>query len=91
MENQQKHQNKSVGPGSEVNAVDLSSVKPSPEGEGWVTTARMQEVEQRREQLPRGNQNKEESLFNPPHPNLLPQGEGVRTLKSTALGSEVFP
>jgi len=34
-----------------------SSIKPSPEGEGWVTTARMQEVEQRREQLPRGNQN----------------------------------
>ncbi len=67
------------------NAVDLSSVKPSPKGEGWVTTARMQEVEQRREQLPRGNQNKEESLFNPPHPNLLPQGEGVRALKSTVL------
>jgi len=52
-----------------INAVDLSSAKPSPEGEGWV----------------RGNQNKEESLFNPPHPNLLPQGEGVGTLKSTAL------
>jgi amino acid adenylation domain-containing protein/non-ribosomal peptide synthase protein (TIGR01720 family) len=73
-----------------VNAVDLSSAKPSPEGEGsWVTTARMQEVEQRMEQLPRGNQNKEESLFNPPHPNLLPQGEGVRTLKSTALSLPV--
>ncbi len=41
------------------------------------------------EQLPRGNKNKEKSLFNPPHPNLLPQGEGVRTLKSTALGLAV--
>ncbi|TAK62713.1 MAG: tetratricopeptide repeat protein [Methylobacter sp.] len=51
----------------------------------------MQEVEQRREQLPRGNQNKEESLFNPPHPNLLPQGEGVHTLKSTALSREPPP
>jgi Cu(I)/Ag(I) efflux system membrane protein CusA/SilA len=51
--------------------------KPSPEGEGWVTTARMQEVEQRREQLPREKLNKEESLFNPPHPSLLPEGEGA--------------
>ncbi|MFZ2406430.1 MAG: PepSY-associated TM helix domain-containing protein [Methylobacter sp.] len=41
-------------PGWRGNAVDASSVKPSPEGEGWVTTARMQEVGQRREQLPRG-------------------------------------
>jgi hypothetical protein len=71
-----------------LNAVDLSGTKPSPEGEGWVTTARMQEVEQRREQLPRGNQNNdnnEESLFISPHPNLLPEGEGACTLKSTAL------
>ncbi|WP_150107866.1 AIR synthase-related protein [Methylobacter tundripaludum] len=58
---------------AEVNAVDLSCTKPSPEGEGWV----------------RGNQNKEESLFAPPHPNLLPEGEGVRTLKSTALSADV--
>ena len=49
---------------------NLSIKKPSPEGEGWVTT-RMQEVEQRREQLPRGNQNKEKSLFESPHPNLI--------------------
>jgi hypothetical protein len=49
--------------------VDLSSTKPSPEGEGWV----------------RGNQNKEERLFNPPHPSLLPQGEGAPALKSTVL------
>jgi amino acid adenylation domain-containing protein len=68
-----------------LNTVGVSGTKPSPEGEGWVTTARMQEVEQRREQLPRGKQNKEKSLFYPPHPNLLPQGEGARTLKSTAL------
>jgi Cu(I)/Ag(I) efflux system membrane protein CusA/SilA len=35
-------------------------IKPSPEGEGWV----------------RGKLNEEESLFNSPHPSLLPQGEG---------------
>jgi len=58
-------------------SVGLSAIKPSPEGEGWGTTAWMQEVEQRREQLPRGNQNKEESLFRFPHPNLLPEGEGA--------------
>jgi hypothetical protein len=53
-----------------VNTADLSSTKPSPEGEGWV----------------RGNSNKEESLFNPPHPSLLPEGEGaVRTIESTVL------
>ncbi len=63
------------------NTVDLSSTKPSPEGEGWVTTAWMQEVEQRMEQLPRGNQNKEESLFSPPHPGLLPEGEGANTVQ----------
>ncbi len=57
------------------NSVD--STKPSPEGEGWVTTARMQEVEQRMEQLPRGKQNKEESQLESPHPNLLPEGEGA--------------
>jgi hypothetical protein len=54
-----------------------------------VTTARMQEVEQRREQLPRGNSNKEKSLFKSPHPSLLPEGEGARTLKSTVLGAEL--
>jgi hypothetical protein len=65
--------------------IDLSSTKPSPEGEGWVTTARMQEVEQRRERLPRGNSNKEGSLFNSPHPNLLPEGEGADTITSAVL------
>jgi hypothetical protein len=39
----------------------LRSTKPSPEGEGWV----------------RGNQNKEKSLFESPHPSLLPEGEGA--------------
>ena len=52
---------KKAGTGALFNAVDLSSAEPSPEGEGWV----------------RGNQNKEKSLFNSPHPSLLPQGEGV--------------
>ncbi|MFI3156860.1 MAG: exodeoxyribonuclease V subunit alpha [Methylococcaceae bacterium] len=37
------------------NTVDLSDAKPSPTGEAWETTARTQEVEQRMEQLPRGN------------------------------------
>ncbi|MGZ8160519.1 MAG: cobaltochelatase subunit CobN, partial [Methylobacter sp.] len=46
-----------------------TSTKPSPEGEDWV----------------RGNQNKEKSLFESPHPNLLPKGEGAHTLKPTAL------
>ncbi|MCK9637157.1 MAG: chromosome segregation protein SMC [Methylobacter tundripaludum] len=44
-----------------TNTVDESGTKPSPEGEGWV----------------RGNQNKENSLFESPHPSLLPQGEGA--------------
>ena len=58
----------------------LMHKKPSPAGEGWVTTVWMQEVEQRREQLPRGNQNRERCLFESPHPNLLPQGEGANSL-----------
>jgi len=45
------------------------SLKPSPAGEGWV----------------RENQNKEKNLLEPPHPSLLPQGEGAHTVKSTAL------
>jgi hypothetical protein len=49
--------------------IDLSSTKPSPAGEGWV----------------RGNQNKEKTDFNPPHPSLLPEGEGAPALKSTVL------
>jgi cobaltochelatase CobN len=48
-----------------------STTKPSPEGEGWVTTAWMQEVEQRKEQLPSGNSNKEKTDSNPPHPGLI--------------------
>ncbi|MGZ5585330.1 MAG: cobaltochelatase subunit CobN [Methylobacter sp.] len=55
-----------------------SGIKPSPEGEGWVTTARMQEVEQRRELLPRGNQNKEKADFYPPHPSLIMSDYPVR-------------
>jgi hypothetical protein len=44
-------------------------IKPSPEGEGWV----------------RGNQNKEKAYLYPPHPNLLPEGEGADAIKSTAF------
>jgi RNA-directed DNA polymerase len=33
----------------------------------------------------RGNNNKDKNLFKSPHPILLPEGEGVRVLKSTAL------
>ncbi|MFA5017880.1 MAG: cobaltochelatase subunit CobN, partial [Methylobacter sp.] len=66
-------------------AIDLAisktfdgGIKPSPEGEDWVTTARMQEVEQRMEQLPRGNQNKEKADFYPPHPSLIMSDYPVR-------------
>jgi hypothetical protein len=65
-----------------ANSVDLSAAKPSPAGEGWVTTAWMQEVEQRKEQLPRGNQYRKKSLFKSPHPSLLPEVEGVHVIKS---------
>ncbi len=84
-------------PGHGVNA----NTKPSPEEEGWVTTARMQddcmdaggratlgavaEIEQRMGQLPRGNQNKEKSLFSSPDPNLLAEGERAHTPNSTVL------
>jgi nitrogenase molybdenum-cofactor synthesis protein NifE len=61
------------------------NLKPSPAVEGWVTTAGMQEVEQRKEQSPVGNQNKERCLYETPHPSLLPGGEGANTLKSTLL------
>ena len=47
-----------------VNTLDISSAKPSPMGEGWV----------------RGNKNKEKPSLNPPHPGLLPQGEGVKPI-----------
>ena len=47
------------------NGGDSSLEKPSPEGEGWS----------------RGDQNKEKAYFNPPHPDLLPQGEGVKAVE----------
>ncbi|NOU21044.1 MAG: hypothetical protein HOO93_04510 [Methyloglobulus sp.] len=53
--------------------VEEASEKPSPEGEGWV----------------RGNQNKENAYLSPPHPSLLPQGEGANIPKSTALGEKI--
>jgi hypothetical protein len=36
--------------------------------------------------LGEGKSTQEEGLFIPPHPNLLPEGEGANTLKSTVLG-----
>ncbi len=45
-----------------TNIVDESSVKPSPEGEGWV----------------RGNETMGKNLFESPHPGPLPGGEGVK-------------
>jgi len=73
-----------------ANSVDLSTAKPSPAGEGWVTTAWMQEVGQRLEQLPRGNQHRKKSLFKSLHPSpfgatqgrLFPEVEGVHVIKS---------
>jgi acyl-coenzyme A synthetase/AMP-(fatty) acid ligase/3-hydroxymyristoyl/3-hydroxydecanoyl-(acyl carrier protein) dehydratase len=62
-----------AGGGFQLNVVDLSDTKPSPKGEGWV----------------RGNQHKEKSLFESPHPNLPPEGEGACALKSTALGFQL--
>ena len=59
--------------GTGVNAVDLRTAKPSPEGEGWV----------------RGNKNKEKSQIKSLDPSLLPEGEEVRVLKSTALDAGV--
>jgi Phosphotransferase enzyme family len=69
------------------NTIVLSRKKPSPEGEGRVTTARMQEVGQRLEQLPRGNQDKGKSLISSSHPSLFPEGEGNNTINSPATGT----
>ena len=49
----------------------LGLEKPSPKGEGWV----------------RGNLHDKKLHLNPLYPNLLPQGEGV---KSTALQISVI-
>jgi hypothetical protein len=67
---------------TEVNAIDLSNTKPSPEGEGWVTTARMQEVEQRKEQLPKGRESKirKKNLFNPLIPTFSLREKGLARL-----------
>jgi len=75
------------------NAVDLSSAKPSPEGQIcreqiWSRGERPQGSGQDSPETlgwVRGNQNKEKSQFKSPHPILLPEGEGVNVLKSTAL------
>ncbi|MGZ5622363.1 MAG: bifunctional 23S rRNA (guanine(2069)-N(7))-methyltransferase RlmK/23S rRNA (guanine(2445)-N(2))-methyltransferase RlmL [Methylobacter sp.] len=56
----------------------LSSLKPSPDGEGWE----------------RGCQNKEKILSVSPHPSLLPEGEGARppssAITASELGAEMF-
>ena len=44
-----------------VIAIKLRKKAPSPAGEGWGEE----------------DKNKEKALFNPPHPNLLPEGEGT--------------
>ncbi len=62
--------------GWETLAALLVASKPSPEGEGWVRGRfNKEDLEQRKEQLPRGKQNKGESQLESPHPNLLPEGE----------------
>jgi WD40 repeat protein/nucleoside phosphorylase/uncharacterized protein YjbI with pentapeptide repeats len=38
-----------------------------------------------------GSQNKKKSSFNSPHPNLLPEGEGAHTLKSTPVKLDLGP
>jgi hypothetical protein len=48
--------------------IESRQSKPSPEGEGWV----------------RENKNKEKRLFDSPHPNLLPEGEGAHTFEPEA-------
>jgi|CXWL01.1.fsa_nt_gi hypothetical protein len=57
--------------------------KPSPKGEGWVTTARMQEVGQRREQLPRGNKLEESHYFIPLIPSFSRWRRGAITCVDT--------
>jgi hypothetical protein len=77
-----------------VNAVGLSSAKPSPEGQIrperiWSRGERSQGSGQDNPETlgwVRGNQNKEKNLFKSPHPRLLPEGEEV---KSTALRAVV--
>ncbi len=53
-----------------VNSVELRSVEPSREGEGWV----------------RGNQPMKKDLLISPQPNLLPEGEGTHSPKPKVVG-----
>ena len=77
----------------QINAVDLSSAKPSPAGQIrreriWSRGERPQGSGQDSPETlgwVRGNQNNEKSLIITPHPNLLPEGEGAHVLKSTAF------
>ncbi|OAI04944.1 DNA polymerase I [Methylomonas methanica] len=56
-----KNQLGHLGFSSWLKTLNGDSLTPSPAGEGGVTTARMQEVGQRWEQLPRGNANNDSS------------------------------
>jgi hypothetical protein len=49
-----------------------------------VTTEWIQEIEQRREQLPRRIKIRKYFIYSP-HPSLLPEGEGAKLLNLTAL------
>ena len=62
--------NPKENPPPAINTVGLSTQKPSPEREGWV----------------REHESTEENFFNPPHPNLLPKGEGAKPPNSISPG-----
>jgi hypothetical protein len=63
--------------------------KSYPEGEGWFTTARMQEIGQRREQLPSGDQNSEKSLLEIQHSSFITERGAAGILSSSALPTAV--
>jgi hypothetical protein len=51
-----------------------------------MTTEWIQEIEQRREQLPRRIKIRK-YFISSPHPSLLPEGEGAKLLNLSALGA----
>jgi hypothetical protein len=61
---------------------------PSPVGEGWGDDC--MDAGGRATQGAVAEENKN-SYFNHPHPNLLPEGEGAHTLKSTLWHSDLYP
>jgi hypothetical protein len=52
-----------------------------------VTTEWIQEIEQRREQLPRRIKIRKYFIYSP-HPSLLPEGEGAKLLNLTGIVPE---